>query len=321
MPPEYVTLPDGARLAYEIYGSDGTRQPLVLIGGVSNTRGDWQRIVPLLSLARRVLVFDHRGIGDSTFASSDLSAASDQLTIESMACDLLHLLQHLEWKEIAICGFSMGGVIAQQLVLFPYLPEDPVSLRFRISHILLAGTTPSTTFLTEENGKYGLPFVRPTDKNKRLTLEDKKNLVRPTLAATFDPIWLNDPVNAARFEDMLEQMTIGRPMRTIILQGRAMLGFSFQGLHANLKPAPHGPAVLIIHGTLDAVVPFSDGLKLLELMPHAQMVEAGDSVGQIDSLDFGHNWFEYYEAERWCAVIEKFLNSSGSACNHTKALL
>ncbi len=72
-----------------------------------------------------------------------------------------------------------------------------------------------------------------------------------------------------------------------------MLGFSFQGLHANLKPAPHGPAVLIIHGTLDTVVPFSDGLKLLKLIPHTRMVKVGDSVGQIDSLDFGHNWFEY----------------------------
>ncbi|KAF9031002.1 hypothetical protein BDZ89DRAFT_642357 [Hymenopellis radicata] len=51
--------------------------------------------------------------------------------------------------------------------------------------------------------------------------------------------------------------------------------FSFQGLHVNLKPAPHRPAVLIIHGTLDDVVPFSDGLKLLELTPHAQMVEVG----------------------------------------------
>ncbi|KAF9031014.1 hypothetical protein BDZ89DRAFT_642865 [Hymenopellis radicata] len=66
-------------------------------------------------------------------------------------------------------------------------------------------------------------------------------------------------------------------------------------------------AVLIIHGTLDDVVPFSDGLKLLELTPHGQMVKSGILWDRLTVL----TWITTgsYEAERWCAVIEKCLNT------------
>ena len=45
-------------------------------------------------------------MGESTYANED---RDDHITVESMARDLLILLQSLGWKELAICGFSMGG--------------------------------------------------------------------------------------------------------------------------------------------------------------------------------------------------------------------
>jgi pimeloyl-ACP methyl ester carboxylesterase len=42
-------------------------------------------------------------MGDSTYSDND------DITIESMARDLLFLLNSLGWNELAICGFSMGG--------------------------------------------------------------------------------------------------------------------------------------------------------------------------------------------------------------------
>lgn len=52
-----------------------------------------------------VLIYDHRGIGNSTLTS----AKDEDITIELMARDLLLLLENLKWKEVVICGFSMGG--------------------------------------------------------------------------------------------------------------------------------------------------------------------------------------------------------------------
>ena len=53
-----------------------------------------------------VLIYDHRGIGDSSLSP----AGDDEISIETLARDLLALLVHLNWKEVALCGYSMGGM-------------------------------------------------------------------------------------------------------------------------------------------------------------------------------------------------------------------
>lgn len=48
-------------------------------------------------------LFHYRGMGNSTLSGDE------ELTIELMARDLLFLLKKLGWKEVALCGYSMGG--------------------------------------------------------------------------------------------------------------------------------------------------------------------------------------------------------------------
>ena len=45
-------------------------------------------------------------MGDSTLVSTE----DEDLTIELLACDLVALLTHLKWKDVAVIGYSMGGV-------------------------------------------------------------------------------------------------------------------------------------------------------------------------------------------------------------------
>jgi hypothetical protein len=49
-----VTLPDGAKLAYNVLGSQhtGLAKPMVLIGGMSSIRGDWERLSTALAKNR-----------------------------------------------------------------------------------------------------------------------------------------------------------------------------------------------------------------------------------------------------------------------------
>lgn len=57
-----------------------------------------------MSLQRlRVII---RGMGDSTFSTK----GDENVTLEMMARDLLDLIVALNWKKIAICGYSMGGM-------------------------------------------------------------------------------------------------------------------------------------------------------------------------------------------------------------------
>ncbi|KAJ7154300.1 Alpha/Beta hydrolase protein, partial [Mycena filopes] len=141
------------KLAFTVLGVEhlGRKTPIVLIGGVSSLRGDWERLSTALAQERPVLVYDHRYA--SGYGSFKISQRRG-FTMELLARDLLFLLEHLKWKELALCGFSMGGVITQQLLFLPYHPERPTPLPFRVTHVLLAGSLCSV--LRDE--RYGLPF-------------------------------------------------------------------------------------------------------------------------------------------------------------------
>ncbi|KAJ3841103.1 Alpha/Beta hydrolase protein [Lentinula raphanica] len=293
-------LPDGASIAYELLGSEwlGHSKPIVLIGGVSSTREDWQRLARPISLKRPVLIFDHRGIGDSSYSTA---SKDDDITIELMARDLLFLLQFLKFEELALCGFSMGGTVAQQLLLLPYIPSNPVVLPFKFTHVLLTGTFHS---LWEEKG-YGLKLDR-TPITRSLTNEEKKARARPNLERSFDPEWLSDPRTQSRFNWWLDRQIVGRPLRTIIKQSRATVRMNLQGY----EQIPKSTRFLVIHGERDAVVPFSSAAKLLRVLPQASFIQTGPRPGQVPSLAFGHHWWEYFDIEVWVDVVETFLGST-----------
>ncbi|KAG7092932.1 hypothetical protein E1B28_009237 [Marasmius oreades] len=301
--PLTVTAPDGASLAYEILGSQwiGRALPIVLIGGMTSLRGDWERLANPLAAHRPVLIYDHRGMGDSTYSTPE---RNDEITVESLARDLLTILTSLRWQELALCGFSMGGVVAQQLLFLQYHPTNPVSLPFRVTHVILSGTLCATIW---SHGALRLQNLSEVSVPSRpLTLEEKKARVQPVLDSTFDPEWLADPANKDRREFLLNSMLSGRPGRTLSKQGLALRNFNFRGLHERL---PRSIEFLILHGEKDAIVPISCGQELLQRIPWARSVQVGDRPGEVPSLGFGHQWFEYFDPEVWVGVVETFLDA------------
>lgn len=99
------------RGTYSTYYEDtGAGEPLVLICGLSADLQVWRFQVPELSKRYRVICFDNRGAGRS-------SAPDEPYSIQLMADDLVELLDHLHVATTTVLGWSMGGVIAQSLVL------------------------------------------------------------------------------------------------------------------------------------------------------------------------------------------------------------
>ncbi|KAG5722141.1 putative aminoacrylate hydrolase RutD [Termitomyces sp. T112] len=295
-----LDLADGAKIAYEILGTQhlGSRQPLVLIGGMSSRRNDWERLANSLSRVRPILLYDHRGMGDSKLTLEK----HEKITIESLARDLLALLTHLQWKDLSLCGFSMGGVISQQLLFLPHHPTRSVNLPFRVTHVLLAGTLCSTL----KDPRYGLRI----NKNVPDSLDDKREMARGTLESTFDPAWLANPENFERFQWWLERMISGgRPTSVIVKQARALKTLNFEGYHDKLS---RNIQFLIIHGELDEVVPFYCGQEILRRIPWARLVEIGNHPGQVENYGFGHHWFEYFDIRVWHDVVETFLANPGA---------
>jgi pimeloyl-ACP methyl ester carboxylesterase len=124
----YARLPNGISLAYEEFGPpDGV--PVLLVMGLGTQMIGWtDEFCSLLAAGgRRVVRFDNRDIGLSTHLD-DLEPVNPvpvffgmrrraPYLLADLAGDALALMDHLGWDSGHVVGASMGGFIAQELVL------------------------------------------------------------------------------------------------------------------------------------------------------------------------------------------------------------
>src|SRR3984957_10857647 len=87
----------------EIYYEDhGAGQPVVLIHGYPLSGRAWDKQVQvLLDAGYRVITYDRRGFGKS-------SQPTLGYDYDTFAADLAALLDHLDLRDVVLCGFSMG---------------------------------------------------------------------------------------------------------------------------------------------------------------------------------------------------------------------
>jgi non-heme chloroperoxidase len=100
----YVTVGKENSGNIDLYFEDhGSGQPVVLIHGYPLSGASWEKQVPvLLNAGHRVITYDRRGFGKS-------SQPTTGYNYDTFAEDLHKLITHLELREFALVGFSMGG--------------------------------------------------------------------------------------------------------------------------------------------------------------------------------------------------------------------
>ena len=110
MPSHNVTVGD-IDIAYKQIGRPDAK-PIILITGASATMDMWNPLLleELASANYRVIIFENRGVGESTVGTKEFS-------ISQFANDTLGLLDALRISKADVLGWSMGGFIAQQLAL------------------------------------------------------------------------------------------------------------------------------------------------------------------------------------------------------------
>jgi len=113
------------KYAFRRFGS-GRGLPLLLLQHFTGTLDNWDPAVtdPLAS-GREVILFESAGLGRSTGKVPD--------TIAGMATRAFALLDALDLRSCDVLGFSLGGMVAQQMA------EDRPSI-FR--RMILVGTAP-----------------------------------------------------------------------------------------------------------------------------------------------------------------------------------
>lgn len=126
VPTQTITA-DGVSYAYRELGKRHGGTPVLFLVHLAAVLDNWDpRVVDGIAAKHHVIAFDNRGIGASTGTPSN--------SMEQMAADAITFIRAKGFKQVDLFGFSMGGMIAQEIVL-----KEPQLVR----KMILAGTGPA----------------------------------------------------------------------------------------------------------------------------------------------------------------------------------
>jgi 3-oxoadipate enol-lactonase len=234
------------------YERSGTGEPLLLIQGMSASHMAWGRpFSALLEEQFEVIVFDNRGIGLST-------RVAEQFSIAEMAGDTAALLDALEVESAHVIGVSMGGMIAQELALAH--PERLRSLTIGCSYC----------------GGEGSALMDPADFQGLVAAMGSGNQDRVLEAMYELNLSPGFRAEASRFAEFTTMATaLPAPRETIGLQLQAIFAHDISSRLPGLRLP-----TLVIHGTVDRVLPVANGRRIAALVPGSRL-EVYDEVGHM----------------------------------------
>jgi pimeloyl-ACP methyl ester carboxylesterase len=247
--PTQIVEANGIRYAYRRFGKAGT-VPLLFLGYFNSNMDAWDPAVTnSLAAEHEVVLFDNAGVG--------ASEGETPYTVAEMVPHCAAFCRAIGLKAIHVVGFSLGGMIAQQLAL-----DHPELVR----RLILLGTAP--------RGGEGLTFTE-------LSPEEQADPVAFLLGAFFTP---SDASQAAgrQYMKRLESRTKDRDLPVSRNSAVAQLAairewgaIPSTNRYATLKNITH--QTLIVHGNKDVVVGPINALILAERLPNAQLIVYSDS--------------------------------------------
>ncbi|KAA1235354.1 alpha/beta hydrolase [Agrobacterium tumefaciens] len=151
--PNRFIMAGNIRFAYRELGPRGG-VPLVLLNHWGAVLDNFDpRIVDGLAVSHHIIALDYQGIG--------LSSGTAPVTIDEMARDVIAVISELGFATVDLMGFSLGGFVAQDIVL-----KAPDLVR----KLILTGTGPAGGTGIARVGAVSWPLII----KGMLTLQDPK---------------------------------------------------------------------------------------------------------------------------------------------------
>lgn len=241
----------GVEFVYRELGTENSGTPAVFLIHLAAVLDNWDpRIVDGFAAKHRVITFDNRGIG----ASSGAPATS----IEEMAKDAITFIKAMGLDQVDLVGFSMGGMIAQEIVLM-----QPQLVR----KMILTGTGPAGG-----EGISKVARVTYLDMIRGwLTRQDPKQFLFFTRTPT--------GIRAGKaFLQRLKERTENRDKEITVTALQAQLK-ALRRWGAK-KPADLSriqQPVLVANGDSDRMVPSKNTYDLAQRLPNSELIIYPDS--------------------------------------------
>jgi poly(3-hydroxyoctanoate) depolymerase len=231
----------------------GAGEPLLLINGLGANLEMWHPLVRELAPARELIAFDLPGTGRS-------ARSRWPLRMPQLARMVAELLDELGHEQLDVLGYSLGGIVAQELA-----HRAPG----RIRRLVLCATTP------------GLPSVPPDPIVTALMLTPARYWNRQ-LAELILPI-------IAGGRTARDPRTLRAGLEKRLVQPPSALGYLYQlyamsgwSSHPWIHRVPHES--LVLHGDRDPVVPLANGRYLADALPNGRL-HVVSGAGHLFLLD------------------------------------
>ena len=220
----------------------GKGPPVVLIMGLGCSSALWFRVAPQLAKQHRVILLDNRGVGLTRTPATVVHRVSH------MAADVAAVLDAAGERSAHVVGFSMGGMIAQQLA---------VDAPQRVRSLALLGTHFGGFWAVQPSAD-----VRHLLFSKsRLSSEEGLRAMRPYTYARETPDTLIE-------EDAVVRLANPPTTRGYEAQLYALIGWS---VYLDL-PRLRVPT-LVMHGLQDELIVPANAPILAERIRGAELVE------------------------------------------------
>lgn len=274
VPTQYVEA-NGIRFAYRRFGKTGG-VPLVLNQHFTGTMDHWDPLVTDgLATGREVILFNNAGIS-STSGSVPTSA-------EEMGANGVAFIQALGLTKVDVLGFSLGGMVAQEITL-----QTPDVVR----KLVLVGTGP--------RGGEGMATLTPE--------------AQETFGGTYDvpeEIWLKvhftqSEASQAAGRQFLERFVLRKENRDPEVNGTVAgaqieaigkWGVQREGSYDYLKNI-HQPT-LVLNGSKDIIIYTVNSFILQQHIPNAQLILYPDA----------NHGSQYQYPELFVAHVTMFLDA------------
>lgn len=231
-------------MAYRRFGRPG-EFPMLLLNFFAAGMDDWDpRTTNGLATQREVILFDNVGVAGSTGETPS--------TVADMAKDCFDFCKALGLKKLDVLGFSLGGMIAQQLAL--HYPD-------MIRRMILIGTGPM--------GGEGMTFTE-------LSFDDLKDPVALLMNSFFTSSDLSQAAGRAYLKRLqlrktdrdaaVSMKSAGAQLDAIRKWGAVPSNDRYAMLGKIRQPA------LVVHGNKDVVVIPNNAFILGQHLPDAQLV-------------------------------------------------
>jgi pimeloyl-ACP methyl ester carboxylesterase len=244
----------------------GDGPPLLLLNGLGYANWAWQRQLPELSTAFRCIAVENRGTGRSPKPPGPYS-------IEEMADDAV---EALDGRRAHVCGYSMGGYLAQALAL--HHPD-------LVDRLVLVCTGTGGPAVVETPKETSAVWVANAGKPPH-------EFARATQPLSFRPGWADE--HPDEIEKLLRtRLEHPTPPECWRAQYDAARDWTSRTSPIEEIAAP----ALVVHGTADRVVPYENGVELARRLPDARL-ETFEGAGHLLFIE---------EARRFNAVVTSFL--------------